>query len=77
MSKIISQVTTNWDFNEAKSKAEAHLTVAKAEDKGDVFVLAPDDGTSRSIADVFKADTDVTNYALQVKMLKKPLSNTL
>lgn len=64
MSKIISQVTTNWDFNEAKSKAEAHLTVAKAEDKGDVFVLAPNDGTSRSIADVFKADTDVTNYVI-------------
>lgn len=64
MSKIISQVTTNWDFNEAKSKAEAHLTVAKAEDKGAVFILAPNDGTARSIADVFKADTDVTKYVI-------------
>ncbi|NLL70847.1 MAG: sugar ABC transporter substrate-binding protein [Epulopiscium sp.] len=64
MSKIISQVTTNWDFNDAKSKAEAHLTVAKAEDKGDVFILAPNDGTARSIADVFKADTDVTKYVI-------------
>jgi putative multiple sugar transport system substrate-binding protein len=61
-SKIIGQVTTNWDFNEAKSKAEAHLTSATAADKGQCFVLAPNDGTSRSIADVFAADADVTGY---------------
>ncbi|WP_058485844.1 sugar ABC transporter substrate-binding protein [Defluviitalea phaphyphila] len=64
MSKIISQVTTNWDFNEAKSKAEAHLTAAKKEDKGDVFILAPNDGTARSIADVFAMDKDVTSYVI-------------
>lgn len=62
MSKIINQVTTNWDFNEAKNKAEAHLTSATAADKGDVFILAPNDGTARSIADVFSADGDVTKY---------------
>jgi putative multiple sugar transport system substrate-binding protein len=62
MSKIIGQVTTNWDFNEAKSKAEAHLTSATAADKGQCFVLAPNDGTARSIADVFAADSDVTGY---------------
>ena len=61
-SAIIGQVTTNWDFNEAKSKAEAHLTAASAADKGTCYVLAPNDGTARSIADVFAADTDVTNY---------------
>lgn len=64
MSKIVSQVTTNWDFNEAKNKAEAHLTVAKAEDKGDVFILAPNDGTARSIADVFATDGDVTSFVV-------------
>lgn len=64
MSKIVSQVTTNWDFNEAKSKAEAHLTVSKSQDKGNVFILAPNDGTARSIADVFNADTDVTNFVI-------------
>ena len=64
MSKIIGQVTTNWDFNEAKNKAEAHLTAAKKEDKGDVFILAPNDGTARSIADTFAADPDVTSYAV-------------
>ncbi len=62
MSKIIGQVTTNWDFNEAKSKAEAHLTSAAAADKGQCFILAPNDGTARSIADVFAADTDVSSY---------------
>jgi putative multiple sugar transport system substrate-binding protein len=61
-SAIIGQVTTNWDFNEAKSKAEAHLTSAAASDKGKCYVLAPNDGTARSIADVFAADADVTDY---------------
>jgi len=64
MSAIIGQVTTNWDFNEAKNKAEAHLTSAKAADKGDVFILAPNDGTARSIADTFKADKEVTSYVI-------------
>jgi len=62
MAKIIGQVTTNWDFNTAKSLAEANLTVAGAADKGDVFILAPNDGTARAIADVFAADPDVTSY---------------
>lgn len=62
MSTIIGQITTNWDFNEAKSKAEAHLTAAKKEDKGQTFILAPNDGTARAIADVFASDADVTNY---------------
>lgn len=64
MSKIIGQVTTNWDFNEAKNKAEAHLTSASAADKGDVFILAPNDGTARAIADAFKADSAVKSYVI-------------
>lgn len=59
---IIGEVTTNWDFGEAKAKAEAHLTSAVAADKGEVFILAPNDGTARSIADVFAADPHVTKY---------------
>lgn len=62
--KIIGQVTTDWDFNIAKSKAEANLTTAKKADKGDCFILAPNDGTARSIADAFKADSDVTSYQI-------------
>lgn len=61
-SGIIGQVTTNWDFNEAKSKAESHLTAASAADKGKCYILAPNDGTARSIADVFAADADVSDY---------------
>lgn len=62
MGKIIGQITTNWDFNEAKNRAEANLTAAQAADKGDVFILAPNDGTARAIADAFAADTAVTSY---------------
>ena len=64
MSKVIGQVTTNWDFNEAKNKSEAHLTAAADADKGDVFILAPNDGTARAIADAFKADSKVTTYQI-------------
>ncbi len=61
---IIGQVTTNWDFNTAKTLAEANLTAAAAADKGNVFILAPNDGTARAIADAFAADSDVTSYAV-------------
>ncbi len=62
--QIIGQVTTNWDFNTAKSLAEANLTAAKAADKGNVFILAPNDGTARAIADTFAADKDVKSYVI-------------
>ena len=63
-SKIISQVTTNWDFNDAKNIATSNLTAVGDDAKGDVLILAPNDGTSRSIADVFAADTAVTSYVI-------------
>lgn len=63
-SKIISQVTTNWDANEAKNKAQTHLTAATADQKGDVAILAPNDGTARSIADVFGSDSAITSYVV-------------
>jgi putative multiple sugar transport system substrate-binding protein len=62
MAKIIGQVTTNWDFTVAKNLAEANLTAAPAADKGTVYIVAPNDGTARAIADAFAADTDVTQY---------------
>jgi putative multiple sugar transport system substrate-binding protein len=64
MASIIGQITTNWDFNTAKGLAESNLTTATAADKGNVFILAPNDGTARSIADTFAADTDVTSYVI-------------
>jgi putative multiple sugar transport system substrate-binding protein len=62
--QIIGQITTNWDFNTAKNLAEANLTAAAAEDKGDVYILAPNDGTARAIADVFATDKDVTSFVV-------------
>jgi len=59
---IIGQVTTNWQFNDAKSKAEANLTVASTAMKGTVYICAPNDGTARAIADAFAADKDVKKY---------------
>ncbi len=64
MGRIIGQITTNWDFNVAKNLAESNLTAATAADKGDVFILAPNDGTARAIADAFAADKDVTSYVI-------------
>ena len=61
---IIGQITTNWAFNDAKSLAESNLTAASAADKGDVFILAPNDGTARAIADAFSTDGDVTSYVV-------------
>ena len=62
--KIFGQVTTNWDANIAKNLAESNLTAVTAADKGDVFILAPNDGTARAIADVFAADQDVKSYVI-------------
>ncbi|NJN17999.1 MAG: sugar ABC transporter substrate-binding protein [Oscillochloris sp.] len=60
--EIIGQITTNWDFNTAKTLTESNLTAAAAADKGAVFILAPNDGTARAIADTFAADPDVSSY---------------
>ena len=70
--KIIGQVSTEWKFDVAKNLAESNLTAATAADKGNVFILAPNDGTSRSIADVFAADTDVTSYVVTGQDAEKP-----
>ncbi|MCP4141776.1 MAG: substrate-binding domain-containing protein, partial [Chloroflexi bacterium] len=64
MGKLIGQITTDWKPDVAKNLAEANLTVATAEDKGDVFILAPNDGTARAIADAFAADGDVSSYVV-------------
>lgn len=64
MGRILGQITTNWDPNEAINKSQTHLTAAGDEMKGDVAVLAPNDGTARSIADTFSADSDITSYVI-------------
>jgi putative multiple sugar transport system substrate-binding protein len=62
--KIIGQVTTNWAPDTAKTLAEANLTTAQAADKGNVFVLAPNDDTARAIGDTFAADKDVKSFVI-------------
>lgn len=62
MGKIIGQVSTNWDFNDAKKKAADNLTSASAKDKGLVYIIAPNDGTARAISDEFSKDKDVTKF---------------
>ncbi|HEY4690759.1 MAG TPA: sugar-binding protein [Anaerolineae bacterium] len=62
MARIIGQITTDWKFDVAKNLAEANLTAAPAADKGTVYIVAPNDGTARAIADAFAADRDVTQY---------------
>jgi putative multiple sugar transport system substrate-binding protein len=62
MGQILGQVTTEWKFDVAKNLAEANLTATTDADKGDVYILAPNDGTARAIADAFGADAAVTSY---------------
>jgi ABC-type sugar transport system ATPase subunit len=64
VTKIFGQITTNWDFITAKNLAEFNLTSATAADKGEVFILAPNDSTARSIAEAFAADPDVKGYLI-------------
>ena len=64
LSNILGTITTNWDFNTAKSLAEANLVANDASLKGDVAILAPNDGTARAIADAFNADADVTSFVV-------------
>jgi putative multiple sugar transport system substrate-binding protein len=61
LSAILGTIDTNWDFNTAKTLAEASLQSGQ---KGDVAILAPNDGTARAIADAFSADADVSSYVV-------------
>lgn len=72
MASIIGQITTNWDFNTAKNLAQANLAKAPKNLKGNVFILAPNDGTARSIADTFRADPDIKSYIITGQDAEKP-----
>lgn len=61
---IFNQITTGWDRQTASNLAQANLASATAADKGNVFILAPNDNTARAIADVFAADQNVTSYLI-------------
>jgi putative multiple sugar transport system substrate-binding protein len=61
-SRIINQITTDWNPNTARYLAQSDLIAAPAAAKGTVFILAPNDATARAIADVFAADRDIRTY---------------
>lgn len=64
LSTILGTITTNWDFATAKTLAEGNLVASDAAAKGDVAILAPNDGTARAIADAFTADDAVSSYVI-------------
>ena len=64
MTVILETINTDWDVGKAKALAEANLKARKATAKGDVAILAPNDGTARAIADAFAADKDVKSYVI-------------
>ncbi len=57
MGEIIEQITTDWKPEVAKSKAESHITAAPPE--GKTYILAPNDGTARSIYDQFAKEDGI------------------
>jgi ABC-type sugar transport system ATPase subunit len=64
ITRIMRQITTNWDASIARNMSESNLAAAAPQDKGEVFILAPNDITSRAIADAFNADHDVKSYVI-------------
>jgi putative multiple sugar transport system substrate-binding protein len=58
-SSIIDSLSTQWDPPTAKNLAQANLAKLSASDKGAVYVLCPNDDTSRAITDTFRADPAV------------------
>ena len=62
ISRIVNQVATNWSPSDARDLAEAHLTAASDDLKGDVFILAPNDGTALGMAEAFHADPAITSF---------------
>lgn len=62
--EIIEDVSTDWDINIAAKNASIDLTNNGDELKGDVFVLAPNDGTARSIYDVFDNDSEINEITI-------------
>jgi putative multiple sugar transport system substrate-binding protein len=62
---IFAQIAiADWNPDTAGTLATANLAAVGEGGKGNVFILAPNDGTARSIADVFAADSGVMSYKI-------------
>ena len=64
LGKIVNEITTEWNFDSAKSKAEVDLAAVGNSLKGDIAVLAPNDGVARSLADVYEAAKAVSSFVI-------------
>ncbi len=64
MKAIFGQIGTNWDAHTARNLAQFNLATATAADKGNVFILAPNDNTARAIADAFASDEGVKSWVI-------------
>ncbi|MBQ5850841.1 MAG: substrate-binding domain-containing protein, partial [Lachnospiraceae bacterium] len=64
LGKIMNEITTEWNFDSAKSKAEVDLAAVGNSLKGDIAVLAPNDGVARSLADVYEAAKAVSSFVI-------------
>jgi ABC-type xylose transport system substrate-binding protein len=61
---IFAQIAiADWNPDNARNLALDNLAAVGAE-KGDVFILSPNDGAARAIADVFAADSGITSYKI-------------
>ncbi len=60
MSEIIGQITTDWKPEVAKAKAESHITAAPP--SGKTFILAPNDGTARTLYDQYSKEPGLEIY---------------
>lgn len=58
---ILEQITTAWNSEAARQLAQANLAAGAA---GAAFVLAPNDGTARALAEVFHADPRLTRLVI-------------
>lgn len=64
LAEVMGKIDTEWDFATAKGLAESNITNYLAGDGSaddTVFILAPNDGTARNIADAF-IDEDFTYF---------------
>lgn len=65
ISAIFSQISIgNWSPDEARKIAKSQLKSMADDQKANVAILAPNDGTARAISDVFKADKAVKSFVI-------------
>jgi putative multiple sugar transport system substrate-binding protein len=65
MDTIFKQIAiNNWNPEEARKMAKSHLKSVGDDQKANVAILAPNDGTARAISDAFKADKAVKTFVI-------------